>query len=103
MSHVKSSEHATIVNFIELLNEIGINVASIDNSFYAFTSFIPVDDNINETEIVGRNITLLVENEIATAASTDLRKNELIGRISEIPTRRRVFHRSISYVKYLHS
>jgi len=101
MKHIRNAEHATIIGFLELLNDIGMNIVGIDNSFYAFTSFESADDILVDIEMTGRNITLLVENETATAASTILKKNELIGRIDEIKPRRRKFHRDTLYVQYL--
>ena len=101
MKHVKDHEHATMIGFIELLNAIGMNIVAIDNSFYSFTSFEAVDDIINEITLVGKNITVIVENTVATAASTTLKKHELISRINEIPLLRRTFHPNTEYVKYL--
>jgi len=103
MQHVKNNEHRTMIDFLELLNSIGYNIVSIDNTFYIFTAFQEVDDVINEIELTGKNATFLIENTVATAAANILKKNELISRIDEIPSRRRVFHPNTLYVKYLSS
>lgn len=103
MIHQISHEHKTMIGFIELLNEMGLNVVHIDNSFFMFTSFQEVDDVINEIEIQGRNITSLIESETATAKTSHLRREELITRINEISTRRRQFHPNTPYTKYLSS
>jgi len=90
-----------MIGFIQLLNDISFNVVAINNSFYIFSSFEAVDDVINEIVLTGRNVTFLIETEVSTAASTTLKKNEIISKIDEIPLRRRVFHPSTPYVKYL--
>lgn len=101
MKHTKDPERVLMIGFIELLNEMGFNVVWIDSTFYAFNEFIPIDENINEIELSGRDITSLVENETATAASNHLKKNELISRISEMKPRRRQFPPNTPYTKFL--
>jgi hypothetical protein len=101
MKHVKNAEHRIIIGFIELLNDMGLNIVAIDNSFYAFTSFECANDILDDIELKGRNVTFLIENETATAASTILKKNELITRIDEIKLYRRRFDRDANYVQYL--
>ena len=101
MKHVKDPEHFVMIGFIELINVIGLNLVSIDNTFYVFTEFLPVDEVINEIELVGRNVTFLIENQTANAWSTQLKKTELIQKIMDLPSRRRVFTPGTEYVKYL--
>jgi hypothetical protein len=101
MNHERNDHHRQMVGFIQLLNDIGINIVEINNSFYAFTSFECADDILPDHELMGRDVTKIVEDEVANAASTQLKKNELISRINEIPLRRRKFHRDMRYSQYL--
>ena len=103
MRYKKAAEQTLMRGFIELLNDMGMNIVLIENTFFAFTSFEAPDDSINEITLVGRDITTLVENETSTAASNTFKKQELLTRINEIINRRRVYHRDTLYTKFVNT
>lgn len=104
MEHKPSERQLLMRGFIELLNDMSYNVIHIDSTFYIFTSFIEVDQDsgINEITLEGKDITSDIENATVTSGMSTLRKQEFVGKVDAMKSRRRVFSPGTHYVKYLH-
>lgn len=102
MEAYSSSKRQEIKSFIELLNELGFTIVSINGEFYCSTEFEQPNSNVgvDESQLIGRDVTTLVENAIDHRNISDLRKRELTTQINDIKIVRRRFHKDITYVVY---
>jgi hypothetical protein len=101
MKHQIDEAQRTSLGVIELLNNLGFNIVHIDNTYYAFSEFIPVDDTMSEISMTGKNITNIIENQTSTIGLDNLRQREIVSKIEVMTDRRRVFSPTTKYVKYL--
>lgn len=101
MNHIIDHTQTTSLGVIKLLNDLGYNICHIDNTFYVFSEFIPVEENITEITIRGKDITALIENQTDTIGVDKLRQRELVDKIDVMTIRRRVFSPGTPYSKYL--
>lgn len=90
-----------LINAIEVLNDKGLNVVEIDGTIYASTEFVRPDDGIYDIEVVGRNITALISNQLDTHGLAPQALTALLQSIDAVPERRRRFHRSLLWREYL--
>lgn len=103
MEHHIDTRKKAMMGFIEILNDLGLNVIYIDGTFYVFTDFQPIepDAGITYVTLTGKNITADVENAIQKEGYTPQMKTELFQRIGIMKDRRREFDGNISWKKYL--
>jgi uncharacterized protein YpmB len=102
MLHIIDTTHTIQIGFIELLNDLSMNIVHIDNTFYVFVEFIPVDEHNSEIVLVGKNVTSIIENTTLTTGVSELKKRELISNMEVMKNRRRVFAPGTKYIKYIY-
>ncbi len=92
-----------MLGFIEILNDLGLNICYIDSTFYVFSEFEPADPTIGVHYITlfGINVSAEVENALSKEGYTLQMKQELFQKISVMKYRRREFHPNITWKKYL--
>lgn len=99
--HIIDHEHRKRVNVIQLLNSMGYNIVHIDNTYYVISNFIYIQDGIYEIELVGKNITDIIENRTETTGVSNQFILEISNDIDSRNEYRRQFDSSTQYIKYL--
>lgn len=103
MEHYIDNRKSQMIGFIEILNDIGLNIVHIDRTFYVFTEFESADPSINANyiSIIGKNITAQVENAVQKEGYTERMKTELFQKLDGEKGKRREFSANIEWRKYL--
>lgn len=92
-----------MLGFIEILNDLGLNVLYIDRTFYVFSEFDPADKSIdvNYITVKGINITSDVENALQKEGYTEQMRTELFQKIGVMKYRLRKFSADTEWKQYL--
>lgn len=94
-------DRAHLVSAIEVVNDEGLNVVEIDGTLYVYTEFVRPDDGIFDIEVVGRNVTTILSNQLETHGLNPQAITALLQAIDAVPERRRRFHRNVTWREYL--
>jgi hypothetical protein len=92
------------VEFIELLNDVGMTIVKIDHVYYNITGdFRPADEITNITTLKGSNVTDKILNAIAVAQFQNdaLLKTRITQEIMALPSLRREFHHKVEWTKFV--
>lgn len=101
MSYIVDGAHSARIKFLELLNDLGINVLLVDNTYYAYNSFdLPNYDDYHHLEFMGTNITDLIQNRPITTGADRMAQQEVFQTINNRKRRTRRFHRDTLFVDY---
>lgn len=97
----QSQEKQHRVGVIELLNDLGIRVIDIDQTLYAVEDFIYAESESPYIEIVGMNITSIIQNQTQTLGLSKGEADRIIQLISTSTTRRRKFSPNTEWKEYV--
>ena len=103
MEHYIDTRKTHMLGFVEVLNDLGLNVLYIDRTFYVFSEFEAADASIdvNYISVKGINITSDVENALQKEGYTEQMRTELFQKISVMKYRLRKFSANTEWKQYL--
>lgn len=103
MEHYIDTRKTHMLGFIEILNDLGLNIVYIDRTFYVFSEFQPPDPSVdvNYISLEGINITSEVENAIQKEGYNEQMKTELFQKIAVMTYRKREFASHMEWKKYI--
>ena len=70
---------------LELLNSNGLSILIIEEDIFVVNTFIPCDNNINKTRVVGMSIKVLLKKATMGALASVSSQTALLQKINELP------------------
>jgi hypothetical protein len=95
---------------IQLLASLGVNVIHFNHLYFAYSEFIPADDDINENSLLGKRIDDVI-NELGRQPINvdvvaqgniflDAKIGSILQKIDQLPIMRVKFSKNITWVSY---
>jgi len=99
MSKVESIGNEQL-EVIRYLTSTSVPILFIDNELFAVHEFIPLDNNVPRTVIVGINITDIILQHISGSRITAQQQTQLVQQVENAPVERREYSSHFAWTLY---